>query len=69
MSTVYVQACEAENITAQGTCTVPVWVHKPDQVFPVLTLGEGTAVAFSIVSVWTAGAIFRMYSRMAKQPF
>jgi hypothetical protein len=67
MSTVYVQSCTAENITAEGVCTVPVWIEKPVQVLPPLTLAEGTAVAFAIVSCWTAGLLYRIYARTSQR--
>jgi len=67
MSDVYVQACAAENIAADGTCTSLIWVEKPEQVLPALTLGEGTAVAFGIVGLWTVGLIFRLIARSTQQ--
>lgn len=66
MSTVLVQACAVENVMADGTCTVPIWVEKPEQVLPPLTLAEGTQVALAIVGVWTLGLCFRLYRRAAQ---
>lgn len=63
MGTVLVQACAAEHLTAQGVCTAPIWVEKPEQVLPPLTLAEGTAIAFSIVGCWTVGLVFRLLAR------
>ena len=51
---------------ADGTCTVPIWVEKPEQVLPPLTLAEGTQVALAIVGVWTLGLCFRLYRRAAQ---
>ena len=67
MATVLVQACLPEHVSADGTCTVPFWVEKPEQVLPTLTLAEGTQVALAIVSVWTLGLCFRLYRRAAQQ--
>jgi hypothetical protein len=67
MGTVLVQACAVENLTPEGVCTVPLWVEKPEQVLPVLTLAEGTAVAFGIAGVWTVGLIFRLIARSTQQ--
>lgn len=61
-----IQACAVENITAEGVCTVPVWVEKPTQAFPPLTLAEGTQVAFSIVACWTVGLCFKLYVKSAR---
>lgn len=66
MSTVLVQACAVENVTAEGVCTVPIWVEKPEQVLPPLSLAEGTQVSLAIVSVWTLGLCFRLYRRAAQ---
>jgi len=66
MSTVLVQACAAENIALDGTCTVPIWVEKPEQVLPPLSLAEGTQVALAIVLCWTVGLCFRLYRRAAQ---
>lgn len=69
MAAVYVHACAADNITAQGECTATIWVEKPEQVLPPLTLAEGTAIAFAIAGIWTLGVIFRVYARTAKERF
>lgn len=66
MATEYILVCTAENITVEGTCSVPVWVEKPTPVMPPLTLAEGTQVAFAIVGVWTLGLCFRLYTRAAR---
>jgi len=63
MGTVLVQACAAENLTGEGVCTVPIWVEKPEQVLPPLTLAEGSQIAFAIVGCWTVGLLLRMYAR------
>lgn len=64
---VFVQSCTAENITAEGVCTVPVWIEKPEPLLPPLTLTEGAQVAFAIVAVWTVGLGVRLYIRASQQ--
>ncbi len=66
MSTVLVQACAVENIDGAGVCTVPIWVEKPEQVLPPLSLADGTQIAFAIVGVWTLGLCFRLYRRASQ---
>ena len=64
---VFVQTCAPSNITAEGVCTVPVWVEKPEPLLPNLTLAEGTQVAMAIVLVWTVGLGVRLYIRAGQQ--
>lgn len=63
MSTVLIQGCAVENLSAEGVCTVPIWVEKPEQVLPPLTLAEGTVISFAIVGCWTLGLVFRLMAR------
>jgi hypothetical protein len=63
VGTVLVQACAVEHLTAEGVCTVPIWVEKPEQVLPPLSLAEGTVISFAIVSCWTVGLLFRLMAR------
>lgn len=67
MGTVYVLACESQNIAADGTCTVPVWIEKPEQVLPPLSLVDGAEIAFAIVGVWTLGLLFRVHRRALQE--
>lgn len=66
---VYIQACLAEHITAEGVCTVPVWIEKPQPVLPPLTLAEGTQVAFAIAGCWALGVVFRQFARVSRERF
>jgi len=62
----YVVACAAEHAQPDGTCTVPVWVEKPQPVLPPLSLADGTLVAFAIVSVWAIGVKAKLVFRTAR---
>lgn len=64
---VFVQSCTAENITAEGVCSVPVWIERPEPLLPNLTLAEGAQVALAIVAVWTVGLGVRLYIRVSRQ--
>ena len=68
-ATVYVPSCTAENIQADGTCAVVVWIEKPEPVLPPLTLEQGTVIAFAIVSCWALGLCARLYFKAAQQRF
>jgi hypothetical protein len=67
--TVYVQACEVENIGTDGVCTVPVWIEQPQPVLPPLTLAEGTQVALAIIGCWTTGLVAGLYFKAANTRF
>lgn len=64
--TEYVQVCTAENIQADMTCSVPVWIEKPEPILPSLSFEEGTAISFAIVGVWIVGLTLRIIWRAAR---
>lgn len=66
MATEYVQVCTAENIQPDGTCSVVVWVEKPEPVLPPLSIEEGTAIAFAIAATWSVGLALRVIWRGAR---
>lgn len=61
-----IQACTLENLSQEGVCMAPVWVEKPQQVLPPLSLADGTVVAFAIVAVWAVGLKARLVFRAAR---
>lgn len=62
----YVIACTPENIQADGSCAVPVWLPYHQPILPPLDLADGTLVAFAIVACWALGLKARLLFRAAR---
>lgn len=67
MNETLVLTCKVSDYdAASGQCAAPFFSNPPS-VFPALTLGEGTQVAFAIVGCWLVGLIARLIIRAGRQ--